>query len=173
MKFAKLLANMLFYLSRIASLLYGLVGLYVGCILLLSGVTSDLPLEIRDGGFTIFYPFTRTPFFLGDYNQSFITTTLIAIFIYALFLWLLSEVFNAFRAVRLFTRQNVLRLWRFCMLNLAAPVLGILFLVIIGQSYSNAIMVALLHILLGVFTFFMVAIFKQGLELQEEQDLTL
>jgi hypothetical protein len=173
MKFAKLLASTLFYLSRIASLFYGLLGLYVGGVLLLSRVTSNLPLEIHDGGFTIFYPFTRTPFFLGDYEQSFIITSLVAIFIYALFLWWLGEVFNAFRGVRLFTRQNVLRLWRFCMLNLAAPVLAILLLVIIGQSYSNAIMIALLHILLGVFTFFIVTIFKQGLELQEEQDLIL
>ena len=173
MKAAKLLANVLFHLSRLAALLYAAIAFYVGAVLLLFSVTGKGPIAVSDSRFTVYYPFTGKPFFLGEYSLSFIVVSIVSMFIYVLFIWLLSEVFNAFRGERLFTPGNVKRLWRFSMLNLLTPAAGIAFLLVVGELYSSAIMIAMLHLLIGVFAFFMLTIFKQGLELQQEQDLIL
>jgi Protein of unknown function (DUF2975) len=173
MKAVKGIASLFFYLTRLAALVYFLLAAYVGIVLLLSRLTSNLPIQIREEGFVIYYPFTKTPFFLGDYSAAYIVPTLLTILLYVFFIWLLSEVFNAFRGERLFIPQNVARLTRFYVLNLVGPVGCVLFLLIAGDIYSNAVIIALLHVLAGIFAFFMAAIFRQGLILQEEQDLTL
>jgi hypothetical protein len=57
--------------------------------------------------------------------------------------------------------------------NLVVPSLFLIILAIIGHDLRDAIIIVFLHVMIGVFAFFMAAIFKQGLLLQEEQDLTL
>lgn len=173
MKFTKHLASILFYITRVIALLYSLMAIYLTFTLTIFKITSKGPVDVKDGSFTIFYPFTKIPLFLGDYTTHYISTTMLTLGIYILFLWLLSNVFNAFRGARLFTRQNVSRLSRFTILNILGPLLALLLLVVLGQTYPNAIVIVLLHILLGIFSFFMASIFKQGLQLQEEQDLTI
>jgi hypothetical protein len=41
-----------------------------------------------------------------------------------------------------------------------------------GDEYIDVARIALLHLVIGIFAFFMATIFKQGFVLQEEQDLT-
>jgi hypothetical protein len=174
MKTVRLVAGVLFYLSRAASLLYFAGGAYLGLVLALApSAGGSWPLLVQDGHFTVFMPFTRSAVFLGEHSASYIGTALTAIFLYALFAWLLSGVFNAFRKDRLFTAKNVVRLSRFYLFNLVIPVLTIAALALMGEGSGNAMTIALLHILAGVFAWFMAVIFRQGLILQEEQDLTL
>jgi Protein of unknown function (DUF2975) len=176
MKTVKIIANILYYLTKIGSILYFLVAAYATIVILLNRSTTAtwVPMiELKDGSFQIFLPFTRSPFLLGDNNTSYFITSLLAVTLYGIFLWLLSGVFNAFRQDRLFTSKSVSRLSRFYLANLTIPVFVVVLLVILGQDVQDTLMISFLHIILGVFAFFMAVIFKQGLILQEEQDLTL
>jgi hypothetical protein len=174
MKPARIVANILFYVSRFFSVLFLIITLYALAILLLSAISDSswIPIEIESTHFKIFFPFTRTTFLLGDYTAAYLITNLFTIAFYALFLWLLSGVFHAFRQQKLFTKRGVTRLSQFYMTNLAAPVVFVALLLFWREESSDIARIILLHLVIGIFAFFMAAIFKQGLLLQEEQDLT-
>ena len=174
MKAVRFVANILFYISRVFSILFFTITVYALAVLILSKLShsSGLPVEIESDRFKIFYPFTRTTFLLGDYTASYLITSLFTIAFYGLFLWLLSEVFHAFRQTKLFTKRSVNRLSRFYITNLIAPVLFLILLACWSEEFSDIIRIIFLHLVIGVFAFFMAAIFKQGLLLQEEQDMT-
>ena len=89
-----------------------------------------------------------------------------------MFLWLLSGVFHAFKQVKLFTAKGVVQLSRFYITNLLVPFLFLLLFLLFRNEMSDLLRIILLHVIIGVFAYFMAAIFKQGLLLQEEQDLT-
>ena len=176
MKAVRLIANFLFYLTRTAAVLYLVTTVYALLAVALKGAgVAWAPVEISgDGGFTIFYPFTRTPFLLGDYTTPYLVMMFMLIGFYSVFLWLLSEVFNAFRQQKLFTPKNVRRLVRFYIINLAVPLPGLIVTAFLyDEGLRDVMVIAFLHLVIGIFAFFMAAIFKQGLVLQEEQDLTL
>jgi hypothetical protein len=176
MQTVRITANILFYITKIAALLLLLTTVYAFIILLLSlhTDTSGLPIEVQgDGHFIIFYPFTETPFLAGDHTSSYLITSTVTVFLYGLFLWLLSDVFRAFKQDRLFTAKGVLRLKRFYLFNIAFPIIYLVILAILSYEIRDATIIVFLHLMIGVFAFFMAAIFKQGLLLQEEQDLTL
>lgn len=170
------IATLLFYLSRLASVVYTIAGVYAGIIIILFRLTSisNLPINVSQSGrLEIYYPFTRIPFLLGDNSKYFyIILSLIPIF-YGIFLWLLSNVFNAFRQQKLFTKKAVEHLKRFYIVNLSFPAAILLILFLLNEDVKDLIMLTILHVVLGVFAFFIASIFKQGLLLQEEQDLTL
>jgi hypothetical protein len=174
MSTVRFIARILFLLSRIAALVIMVVALYAIAVVLLSLFTnsSAVPIQVSDNGtFEIFFPFTRTPFLLGDYTASYLVSNLSVVTFYGLFLWLLSDVFLAFKQPKLFTVRGVNRLSRFYITNLAMPFLFLVLLMAFGHEMIDLLRITLLHIVIGVFAFFMAAIFKQGLLLQEEQDL--
>ena len=175
MKTVRLIANFLYYLTKFLSVLFLIVAAYAAVVVILwiNSKGSWVPIHVSDGLFTIYYPFTKTPFLLGDYTSSYLITSLLTVALYGVFMWLLSGVFNAFRQERIFTKRGVMQLSRFYITNLTIPVLCVLLLAVFGKEVSDVIVVIFLHIMIGVFAFFMAAIFKQGLVLQEEQDLTL
>ena len=78
-----------------------------------------------------------------------------------------------FTKERLFSEVSVTHLRRFYKLNVIGPIVIIGTFILLHEEISVASLVALLHLILGVFVFFMYSIFKQGLVLQQEQDLTL
>lgn len=174
MKSVRFIANILFYICRMFSVLFFIVTLYAFIVLTVStfSAVSWLPIEVANGGFKIFYPFTKITFLLGDYTASYIVTNFFTIAFYGLFLWLLSGVFHAFRQQKLFTRKGVKQLSRFYIANLTVPVLFLLLVIILNAEFTDIIRIIFLHLVIGVFAFFMAAIFKQGLLLQDEQDLT-
>lgn len=174
MKIVRPLASVLYYLSRIGATLLLVTGVYATGVVLLYYYTSvsGLPIETSERHFTIFLPFTKTPFLLGDYTGSFLFTNLFTILFYGFFLWMLSGVFHAFRQQKLFTYKGVIQLSRFYIINLMMPVLFLLLLIFFRNETSDLIRIMFLHLVIGVFAFFMAAIFKQGLILQKEQDLT-
>ena len=101
-----------------------------------------------------------------------VNSDLLTITFYGLFLWLLSGVFHAFKQTKIFTRKGVLQLSRFYMINLIVPFVFLALIAVFGEEMIDIVRIILLHLVIGVFAFFMAAIFKQGLVLQEEQDLT-
>jgi hypothetical protein len=174
MKTVRPIATVLYYLSRTLAVLVLAICAYAAVVLLLFhyGSGQNLPMETSGDHFTIFFPFTRSPFLLGNYTLSYLVTNLLTFAFYGLFLWLLGGVFYAFRQQKLFTPKGVVRLSRFYMINLVVPVLFLLVLIFSKEETSDFIRIMMLHLVIGVFAFFMAAIFRQGLELQNEQDLT-
>jgi len=174
MKTVRFVSNILFYASRVGASFFLLTTFYALIVVLLfaNSHSSAIPMRVDDGGFQIFFPFTHKPFLLGDYTASYLVPYLITFGFYGLFLWLLSGVFHAFKQPKLFTRKGVNQLSRFYIANLTVPFLFVLLLVLFQGEFSDIVRIIFLHIILGVFAFFMAAIFRQGLILQEEQDLT-
>lgn len=177
MKTVRFVATVLFYMTRILSVLYIITFVYSAVVLFLS-FQSDVtwnPITISaDNGFVILYPFTDVPFLLGEYTNLFVLEMLLSIGLYAIFLWLLSDVFLAYRKDKLFTADSVKKLSRFYIANLTVPALVFLILSLFpdfSEEIKTMVMLTVLHFVIGVFAFFMATIFKQGLALQNEQDL--
>lgn len=174
MKSVRIVANILYYLTRVAAVLYLATAVYSLLVVVLAASGASAPINIENGTFQIYYPFTKTPFLLGDYNNQYLTMMLVVISFYGVFLWLLSNVFNTFRQPKLFTSRSVLRLSRFYITNLTVPIICLIAaLLFYHEAVNDVLIITLLHIIIGIFAFFMAAIFRQGLVLQEEQDLTL
>ena len=173
MKTVRFVAGILFYVSRIAAVVVLLIAVYAITVVLIHLIdpSASVPMRIRENTFDIFFPFTNKVFLLGDYTSSYLTTNLLMIAFYGVFLWMLSAVFNAFRQQRIFSKKGVVRLSRFYVLNLLMPILFIVLLISFGREVLDLIRLISLHLIIGVFAFFMAAIFKQGFILQEEQDL--
>jgi hypothetical protein len=173
MKPVRFISTILFYISRIATLVVTAIAVYALAIIFLyaNGVHA-VPMEVSGNTFTIFLPFSRIPFLLGDYTASYLVSNLTTVAFYAIFLWLLGDVFHAFRQPKLFTRRGVGQLSRFYKTNLLMPFVFLSFLILFGHEFIDLLRIILLHLVIGVFAFFMAAIFRQGVLLQEEQDLT-
>ena len=175
MKTTRLVASALYHLTRILSLLYLLTALYVVFIFLFTINTPPgwLPLGVVDGRFEIYYPFSNTPFLLGDYTPSFIAIIILITSGYGIFLWMLANIFKTFKEEKLFTLAGVRRLSVFYLANFIIPMLILIGFVIAKIEVRDMLIITCLHFVIGIFAYFMAAIFKQGLLLQEEQDLTL
>lgn len=165
----KIISKALFFVSRIFALAYMATVIYsLLCLFTNWGITL-----YEEGKYMhINYPFTNTPFLNINNNLSYkIFDFLLPLFLYGLFFWLLSNVFKVFFQPRLFTQHNVVHLRRFYILNLTLP-----WITAIASSFFVEVEMAMwllvgVHFVLGIFTFFLSEIFKQGLHLQNEQDL--
>lgn len=174
MNAVRFLSKILYGLSRLLAVLIFAIVVYatVVTVLFMIGPNGSYPIEVlQNGTFRIFYPFTRIIFLLGDYTAGYLLSYLLTMSFYGLFLWLLSNVFHSFSQERLFTKIGAIRLSRFYIINLLVPVLFIAMVILFGQSIGDMLRIILLHLVIGAFAFFMAAIFKQGLILQDEQDL--
>ena len=167
-------ANALYHLTRALTIIYGLIAVYaISITILAKNGVNGLPLSITEGNrFTIYYPFTNTPFILVQDERAYLVTTLLVVLFYGLFLVLLVGVFDTFRQKKLFTPKGVQRLTRFYLANFLLPVIAIIILLLLGEPINDLLIITFLHIVLGIFIYFMTAIFRQGLVLQIEQDLT-
>ncbi len=175
MKAVQVASAILLYMSRTIAILMMIIILYALAVVLFyqANHSTSLPIRVLSSGeFQIFYPFTQKPFLLGEYSAGYLFSNFITIILYSIFAWLLSSVFNAFRQTKLFTRKAVKQLMRFSLINLILPAVFIISLVAFNRELSDAFRITVLHFIIAMFAYFMAAIFKQGLELQEEQDLT-
>jgi hypothetical protein len=170
MKSVRLVSTILFYLSRVLAWGYGLSCLYAGFCL-----ATGICLQLNETGtrFAVLFPFSGPPFLLGDFDGAFIFEMLLLLGLYGLFFWLLGNVFRTFSRPKLFTERGVRDLRYFYLGNWILPGLTTLVLAIVSGVGDVAQAFIVLHGLLGVFTFFMAAIFQQGLQLQREQDLII
>ncbi len=170
MKNVKIMASVLFYVTRLVAILYLVTVLYS-----LTTLLSEWSFVTRENGeyFSIMYPFTQTPFLNGENNWAYKAFNfLIPIGFYGVFFLLLSNVFKVFKQPKLFTQYGVDQLKWFYLANLTLPLLTILLASIFAGGIEEGLgWVAVIHFFLGVFAYFLAAIFKQGLHLQNEQDL--
>jgi hypothetical protein len=150
--------------------LYLVTTLYSSIVLL-----TEWSFFTRENGkyFSICYPFTETPFLNGENTWGYkLFNFLIPIGFYGLFFLLVSNVFNVFNKPRLFTQNGVNQLKWFYMANIFVPSLTIILASYFAGGIEEGLeWVAIIHFFLGVFSYFLATIFKQGLHLQNEQDL--
>ncbi len=170
MKNVKIISTILFYITRFVAVLYLISTFY-----LLVSLLTEWSFIVRENGtyFSIYFPFTQTPFLNGENNWAYkVFNFLIPIGFYGGFFWLLSNVFNAFKQPKLFTQYGVNNLKWFYLSNIFLPSFTILLASIFAGKIEEGLeWVAVIHFFLGVFAYLLAAIFKQGLKLQNEQDL--
>ena len=169
MRSVKAVSRVLCYSARILAVLY-----FVMAALSLLALTTGWGLNIREGGkyFQVYYPFTKIGFLNGDYNITYIIFFfLLPISLYGLFFLLLSNVFKVFFQPRLFTSYSVKHLRLFYQANCIIPGLVVFLSSFFERVETESIVMVVLHFTLGVFAWFFAAIFKQGVQLQNEQDL--
>jgi hypothetical protein len=169
MNSVKKISKFLFYVARFLAGFYFLMVIHSGIALL-----TGWCLNFRENGkyFQVYFPFTKTPVLNGDNNLPYIFLEfLIPISLYGLFFLLLSNVFKLFFQSRLFTQNGIIHLRRFYLTNLIVPLIMVLLVSFIDEPEMDGIIVIVLHGTIGIFAFFLAAIFKQGLDLQNEKDL--
>lgn len=170
MKNVKIISAILFYLTRVTAILYFMATLYA----LISIVTGWEFITFESGNyFAVKYPFTETNFLIGENNCGYkIFSFILPIGLYGVFFFQVSAVFNVFKQPKLFTQYGVTQLKWFCLTNSTIPPVTILLASIFSGSLANGVeILAIVHFFLGVFAYFLAAIFQQGLQLQNEQDL--
>lgn len=169
MKTTHIVSKTLFYLTRFLAVIYFFLAAYSVFTLL-----TGLFLTFKDNGkyFQVCYPFTKQPLMLGDHNIPYIVFDFLApLSLYGFFFLLSSNVFRVFFQPKLFTPNGVSHLRRFYLANLLIPSI-VIFIAFFFVSLDNEVwMFIILHGMLGAFAYFLAAIFRQGLNLQNEQDL--
>lgn len=170
-KTTRFVSKVLFYMMRFLAMGYLVVTVYAAYCL-----SSGYGLLVNEGSrkFTITYPFTDIAFLVGDYHLTYILFDfLLVLAFYAFFFYLAGNVFRLFHRPRLFTTNGVMQLRFFCLSNLLLPLLGWLLASFFASAEEGAVMLVAVHMILGVFAYFLAAIFTQGLKLQGEQDLII
>lgn len=166
---AKIICKLLFYVCRIAAVAYlGAVCYAAFCLATGWGITP-----YGEGQYLhINYPFTERPFLNVDNNTPYITFSfLMPLTLYGIFFLLASNVFKVFYQPRLFTIPNLKQLRRFYLLNLVVPVVAAILAGFFVPVEGGIWILVAVHGMLGVFIYLLAVIFKQGLNLQSEQDL--
>ncbi|GEM_PF-143473 len=165
----KFIAKIISLISRLLAIAYFLMVIYsIFCL-----ATKWCITLYGEGKFLhINYPFTQTPFLNVDYNANYILFSfLLPISLYSLFFWLTANLFKVFSKSILFTPVNLLQLKRFYLFNWIAPIPAIIISSFFVEPEGMIWLLAVVHGILGVFAWLVAAIFKQGLLLQNEQDL--
>lgn len=169
MQQTKFIAKILYYISLVLAIGYlGSVIYSIFCIV--TGLSTQ---TYSDGQFLrILFPFTQQPFMIVDNNATYIIVAFaLPLSLYGIFFWMAARVFKVFLQPKLFTRENIVELKRFYVLNIFVP-LPISILASFFIPVENIIWgLGLVHFFLGIFAFFLAGIFAQGVSLQKEQDL--
>jgi Protein of unknown function (DUF2975) len=172
MKPVPIISKILYFVTRLLAILY--LTTFTHTAIAFAFKTASLYIRENGEKFTIFFPFTQKPFLLGRYNTPYIVFEFTGVlFFYGIFLWLLSHVFDTFAQPKLFTEKGYKRLKWFYLYNLIVPIVSLFLMSIYSRVDGTAVIITSLHCFLGIFAFFLAAIFKQGLKLQTEQDLII
>jgi hypothetical protein len=175
MKNVRFISRILHVVCKGLAVLYLATALYMAIVFLLSrGPEGTGLLQLTaPNGFTIMFPFTRTPFLLGENTNWFKAMMLVATAAYGTFAWLLGDVFWVFKQEKLFTRTGVRKLTIFYLANLTVPGLILVIALFFTSDVKDLVNLTILHGIIGIFAYFMASIFNQGVALQDEQDYTL
>jgi len=171
MKLVRYISTVAFYLTRLIAAGYILTALYIIlCVAFNLHTLQHLP----DNRFAICYPFTSEHFLLGaEYTAGYIVEMVLLIFLYGVFFALLSNVFKSFRPQKIFTIQGIRHLQWFYLINLLLfPLVFIIFGIYSIEDYPYVAMITA-HCIMGIFALFIAAIFEQGVNLQNDQDLII
>ncbi len=167
----KLISRILFYLTRFLGIFYFSTAAYS-----MISLTTGWSLHFREDKkyFQVRFPFSETAFLNGDYNLIYIVFEfLLPLALYGLFFYWLSNVFRVFFQPKLFTASSIKHLKRFYLGNFLIPGVMVILVGLLTQMDKEAVIVVVLHAIIGVFAYYLAAIFKQGLNLQNEQDLII
>lgn len=170
MKTVRVVSRILFIVTRLVSVCY-LASFLLSAVAFATGWS----LNIIDQGrrFEVCYPFSNVPYLLGEYNGGYILMFLLLLGLYALFFFLVGNVFTVFTQSKLFTEHAIKQLKIFYAANLVLPLTATFIISPFYNVDSPVEILIALHALLGIFTYFMAAIFGQGVHLQKEQDLII
>ncbi|MCE3075847.1 DUF2975 domain-containing protein [Chryseobacterium gwangjuense] len=165
----KIISQILYYICFVLAIGYLLTAVY--SILCLVTGFSITPYK-ENVYFHINYPFTEKPFLNIENNYPYILFSFLLVLIsYGIFFWFSAKVFKVFFQPKLFTKENIIHLKRFYVYNIFFP----LPLVVIANFFVEVESIiwglVFIHLMLGIFCLFLANIFKQGLHLQNEQDL--
>ncbi|AZA51059.1 DUF2975 domain-containing protein [Chryseobacterium carnipullorum] len=165
----KIISRILYYLCIVLSAGY-LITLVYSMVCLLTGFAIT---PYKDNMFLhINYPFTEQPFLNIERNCSYIIFSFLLVLIsYGIFFWLSAKVFKVFFQSKLFTKENILQLTRFYLYNIFIPLPIVIIASFFVEVESMIWGLVFIHFMLGIFCLFLANIFKQGLHLQNEQDL--
>ncbi|MGX7668459.1 DUF2975 domain-containing protein [Flavobacterium pedocola] len=169
MKVVRIIASFLYVLVRIAAFFYLLTAIYALINCVFEGPFFE---KMENNRFAINLAFTNQHFLLGsEYTLAYVAEMVLGLALYGLFFWVLSNVFKTFKQERLFTREGLKNLKQFYQFNLLLyPVAIIIWSLFSIEDFPFFAMIVA-HAIMGIFIFFMAAIFQQGVNLQNEQDL--
>lgn len=165
----KSISSFLFYVFRFGAISSLVLALFI----LLSFAFGNY--ELNAGRLSIPFPLFSYFDIKGDYNISIITSiTLILIYIGG-FLYSLSMILKSFKSAVLFNAVAIRYLKILAIINLLVfPILYLLIrIVILKVSIMGGIHNLILSLIFGVFLLYVAAIFKRGLKVQIENDLTI
>ncbi|MBB4804932.1 hypothetical protein HNP38_000204 [Chryseobacterium defluvii] len=165
----KIISRILYYICLILSAGYLLTGVYaIFCLSTGIGITS-----YGQGKYLhINYPFTEQPFLNIENNYPYIIFSFLLVLIgYGIFFGLSAKVFRVFFQTKLFTKENIVQLKRFYTYNIFFPLPIVIIASFFVEVESMIWGLVFIHFMLGIFCLFLANIFKQGLHLQNEQDL--
>ena len=164
----KSFSHILFYLFRAIAISILLFTAYIDISFLTGNFTQE------NGRYFIDIPLTRT-FIEGDYQFNVILTISLGLIFGAIFFFVLSNIFKGLREKIIFNKIAINSLSYFTILNLVVgPILYLLihFIIMRKDNYRD-IHNLILHIIFGVIALFLTYIFKQGTQVQQENDLTI
>ena len=170
----KSISTYLFFICRITT-----IGSILLLLFILLSFTFD-NFEVINGQFKIEVPLFSELYIKGIYNQSILISIYLILIFMSVFFYILSFILNSFKSEKLFTAKVIKHLNLFSILNLVVfPILYFLihgFIIhgfIIQTPSFRSIHNLFLSLILGVFVLFISEIFKRGLKVQQENDLTI
>ncbi|MEG0926232.1 DUF2975 domain-containing protein [Chryseobacterium sp.] len=165
----KVISKILFYICSLLSAGYLIMVLY-SLVCLITGFAIT---PYKEGQFLhINFPFTEQPFLNIENNYPYILFSFLLVLIsYGIFFWLSAKVFRVFFQSTLFNRENILQLKKFYLYNIFIPLPLVIIASFFVEVESIVWGLVFIHFMLGIFCLFLANIFKQGLHLQNEQDL--
>ncbi|WP_345229796.1 hypothetical protein [Olivibacter ginsenosidimutans] len=167
----RLISKILFYVTRIAAIAYLGTGIY-SALCLISG--WSIASYSNNQYLRINYPFSQKAFLLLENSWSYMLfSLLLPIMLYGIFFWLAANVFKVFFQAKLFISSHVLHLKRFYQLNVWIPSVATIVASFFVPIESVIWALVSVHLILGIFSYFLASIFTQGLYLQREQDLII
>ncbi|TZF95241.1 DUF2975 domain-containing protein [Chryseobacterium panacisoli] len=165
----KIISRILFYICSVLSAGYLLTFVYsLSCL-----ITGFAVTPYKEEKFLhINYPFTEQPFLNIENNYPYMIFSFMSVLItYGIFFWLSARVFKVFFQQKLFTQENIDQLKKFYLYNIFIPLPLVIIASFFVEVESMIWGLVFIHFMLGIFCLFLANIFKQGLHLQNEQDL--
>lgn len=165
----KIISKILYYICTVLSAGYLITLAYsLFCLATGYGVTP-----YKNGTFLhINFPFTEQPFLNIEDNYPYIIFSFLTVLLsYGIFFWLSAIVFRVFFQEKLFTADHIRQLTIFYRYNIFIPLPLVIVASFFVEVESMIWGLVFIHFMLGIFCLFLANIFKQGLHLQNEQDL--
>lgn len=165
----KSMSAYLFYGTRIASVGSVLLSLYIVFSFSFDNFT------VNNGRFTIPFPMLSYFDIKGVYQTSSIVSVVLVLLYIGVFLFCISTILKSFKSEVLFSANAIRNLNSFAVLNLVAfPIFYmVLRMFILKIPVLGGLHNLFLSSILGIFILFVSAIFKRGIKVQIENDLTI